>query len=153
MRASRAGLPFLLALAACANYPRDIEGTSEHVAAQHRFRVGVVAGPATFPDRREAFLAALERKTGARASLFTGSAEPLLLALDRGELDLVIGELSKDTPWVADVAVIEPLATRHVAGDAITLSPIARNGESRWVMTLEEVVRDLGPAQPTEDGA
>ena len=147
------GLAVPLLLAACDDYPRDIEGTSDAVAARHRLRVGVIAGPAAFPDRQVTFIAALERKTGAKASVVTGSAEPLLLALDRGELDLVIGELSKETPWVADVAVIEPLATRRVADDTITLSPVARYGERRWVMTLEEVVRDLEPAQPEGNGA
>ena len=87
--------------------------------------------------------AALEGRTGARAALVTGSAEPLLLDLETGKLDLVIAEMSKKSPWARDVAVIEPLATRRAGEEEIALSPIARNGENRWVMTLEQTVRDL----------
>ena len=142
------GLALPLLLAACANYPRDLEGTSKAIAERHTIRVGTVAGHTQGLARQRAFLAALQAKTGAQPTLVTGSAEPLLLALDRGELDLVIGELSRKTPWLDDVAVIEPIATRMVGDDEIDLSPVARNGENRWVMTLEQTVRDLPPRSP-----
>jgi ABC-type amino acid transport substrate-binding protein len=140
-----------LLLSACADYPRDLEGTSEAIHSRKTMRIGIVAGPTSNAARRQAFIAELARRTGARPLYVTGSAEPLLLDLDSGKLDLVIGGFAKETPWIDEVAVIEPLATRMVGRDEIDLVPIARNGENRWVMTLETAVRDLS-ASDRESG-
>ena len=52
--------------------------------------------------------------------------------------------LAEETPWANKVSVIEPLA-QHPAGEArLGLSPVARNGENRWIMLIERVVRDQG---------
>lgn len=134
-------LPILLS--ACADYPRDIEGTSDAINGRKNMRIGIVAGPTSDTARRQAFIAELARITGARPLQVTGSAEPLLLDLTSGKLDLVIGEFAKDTPWIDKVAILEPIASRMVGKDEIDLVPIARNGENRWVITLETAVRDL----------
>lgn len=139
----RLALALPLLLVACADYPRDIEGTSETVTESGTIRVGMIAGSAVTPASH-AFLARLQRQTGASTRLTTGSAEPLLLALEAGELDLVIGELAKDSPWAKDVAVIEPIAARRAGEDEIHLAPIVRNGENRWMMAVERAARDMG---------
>lgn len=143
-------LPFLLS--ACADYPRDLEGTSNAIHSRKTMRIGIVAGSTSDAARRQAFIAELARIIGARTLHVTGSAEPLLLDLNSGKLDLVIGEFAKDTPWIDEVAVIEPIARRMVGKDEIDLVPIARNGENRWVMTLEKAVRNL-TASDREPGA
>lgn len=141
-----------LLLCACADYPRDLEGTSEAIHARKTVRVGIVAGPIADAARRQAFIEKLTRITGARPLYVTGTAEPLLLDLDSGKLDLVIGEFAKKTPWIDEVAIIEPIARRMAGKDEIDLVAIARNGENRWVMTLEKAVRDLSEAD-RESGA
>lgn len=143
-------MPFLLS--ACADYPRDLEGTSEAIKSRKTMRIGIVAGSTSDAAPRRAFIAELTRRTGARPFHVTGSAEALLLDLKSGKLDLVIGEFAKDTPWIDEVAVIEPIARRMVGKDELDLVPIARNGENRWVMTLETAVRDL-TASDRESGA
>ena len=129
----------LISLAACGPYPRDIEGTYDRVASSHVIRVGMIAGS----DMRPAasFLDNLERTTGAKVQPVSGSAEPLIAALDADQVDLVIGEVATDSPWITDVAVIEPLSTRRVGNSDIGLSPIARNGENRWIMLIEKQAR------------
>ena len=67
----------------------------------------------------------------------------LVPRLEAGELDLVIGEIAEDSPWRTEVSVIEPLSEHSLGERTIGLSPIARNGENRWVMLLEREVRDL----------
>jgi hypothetical protein len=136
----------LALVAACGSLPRDVEGTSERVEASRVVRVGLFHGLLAGPDRARAaaWLDRLGRATGARPQFVTGAAEPLLARLQAGELDLVIGEVALDSPWVDEVAVIEPLATHEVGGRTIGLSPIARNGENRWIVLLEREVRDMG---------
>lgn len=133
-------LAALLLLAGCGDYPKDIEGTADRIAAAHSFRVGLV-GDRT-PEAAARFIAEVAARTGARPQLIAGSAEPLLARLEAGQLDLVIGEFAKDSPWITDVAILEPLAQRKVGGRDMLLAPVARNGENRWIMLLESVARD-----------
>ena len=132
---------FLL-LAACGPYPRDIEGTRDRVASSRVIRVGIPPLAAADRSLAAAYLDRLARATGARPRLETGAAEPLLARLEAGELDLVLGEIARDSPWVDEVAVIEPLAERSLGERRIGFGPIARNGENRWIMLLEREVRD-----------
>jgi hypothetical protein len=136
----------LATLSACDNYPRDIEGTRDRIEAQKSFRVGLVAGLQEPQDRAlaAAFLKRVSQATGASPQITTGAAEPLLVRLEEGELDLVIARIAKNSPWATDVAVIEPMAEHRIGGRTIDLAPIARNGENRWIMLLERQVRDMG---------
>jgi hypothetical protein len=135
----------ILLLGGCANYPRDPEGTLEQIKTERLIRVGLLAGVADGAMRSEVdrYIARLSRSTGARPAAVTGPAELLLAQLEAGELDLVVGPIGKKSPWTAEVAVIEPLAVGIGAGQAFTLSPMARNGENRWIMLLEREVRDM----------
>jgi hypothetical protein len=88
------------------------------------------------------FIERLERATGAEATIERGPLERQLVRLEEGQLDLVIGELAEDTPWASPVAVIEPLGRRHEGKRRLGLSPVAANGENRWIALLEREVRD-----------
>jgi hypothetical protein len=130
-------------LAACGPYPRDIGGTLERIEREKQFSVGVMDIPA---DRRgvvQAYLDRVSQATGARAILRSGPDEALLGRLEAGELDLVIGELHEATPWLDEVAVIAPLSERAERGRVFGLSPIAANGENRWIGLLEREAREL----------
>ncbi|MBY8825438.1 hypothetical protein [Sphingomonas colocasiae] len=137
----------LATLAACQDYPRDIGGTLDHIRAERVMRVGLVAGEAETRDRAAitAYLDRVGRAAGARSEIVRGAAEPLLLRLGHGQLDLVIGDMTEDSPWIADAMVIEPIAETMLGKDRILLSPIARNGENRWIILLERAVRDGRP--------
>lgn len=131
-------------LSACDSYPRDIEGTAHRIAETRQLRVGY--GALSSRDRALAqdFVERLAAENRARPVARTGgSTEALLADLETGKLDLVMTEIASDSPWLTDVAVIEPLATRRVGERELGLSAVARNGENRWVMQLERQVRDM----------
>jgi len=131
-----------LMLAGCDRLPMDPDGTLDRVRAERRFRVGLIATGGSPADRRPeaAFLARIARATGARPAVKQGASEPLLLDLEDGGLDLVIGPLSSESPWVQRVALLEPLGA--VPGPhEVQVTPIARNGENRWIMLLEREAR------------
>ena len=73
--------------------------------------------------------------------------ERLLSRLEEGELDLVVAEVATDSPWRRDVAVLEPLSRRRAGGRVLALSPVARNGENRWIGLLEVEARDMAAGQ------
>ena len=136
--------PFLLtalALQGCGSLPRDPDGTLDRVRAQHVYRVGIIADGGDPAGDREsaAFLAGVSRATGARPELRQGASEPLLLDLQGGRLDLVIGTVSPKSPWVSEVAILKPIAER-TAPQHVIVTPIARNGENKWIMLLESQV-------------
>ncbi|GAA4195591.1 transporter substrate-binding domain-containing protein [Microbacterium oryzae] len=71
---------------------------------------------------------------GADVEWTTGSEAVLMDALDRGELDMVVGGFLDDTPWAEKGAVTFPYTAdgpdKHVM--------IVRMGENRLLVTLEE---------------
>ena len=59
-----------------------------------------------------------------------------LLELQDGQLDLVVGIVSPDSPWTGRVAQLKPIG-ETLAPQHLLLTPMARNGENRWIMLLE----------------
>lgn len=136
--------PFLacLALAACGPYPRDVSGTLDRIERTHRFSVGLADMRPGDEQAARSFVGRIERATGATATIEAGPLESRLARLEHGDLDLVIAEIAEDSPWIAPVAVVEPLSTRRQGKRRLGLSPIAMNGENRWVALVEREVRD-----------
>lgn len=134
--------PLLLAailLAGCDAIPADPHGTLERVRGERRFRVGMIAsGPAGLaPERSRALLNRLSQATGALPSVEHGAAETMLTRLEEGGLDLVVGEFAEQSPWAAQVALTEPIASE---GNTI-LAAAARNGENAWISLVHREAR------------
>lgn len=131
-----------LALAACDRLPMDPDGTLDRVRAERRFRVGLIAAgdSPVGAERQRLFLDRVARAAGATPQIEEGASEPLLIALENGDLDLVIGPLSPESPWLGRVALLEPIG-ETVAPQRLAVTPIARNGENRWIMLLEAEAR------------
>jgi hypothetical protein len=132
----------MLAAAACQQLPRDPDGTLDRVRSGRSFRVGMIASG----DHRDgqgleqAFIRRVAAATGARPLVTEGAAEPLLLDLEEGGLDLVMGMVSPKSPWVNEVAILQPLG-QTLDQPRLLLVPIARNGENEWIMLLEREAR------------
>jgi hypothetical protein len=126
------------AAAGCGSLPRDPDRTLERVRSEGIFRVGLIADGGTGEGLGEttAFLGRVSRATGAKAAIRSGAAEPLLLDLEGGRLDLVVGAVSPASPWAAEVAILRPIA-EPTAPRHLIVSPVVRNGENRWIMLLE----------------
>jgi hypothetical protein len=131
-----------LALAGCDRLPRDPDGTLDRVRAQRNFRVGLIAtgGTAGVTEAEPLFLARVAEAAGATPIVKEGASEPLLLELEEGKLDLVIGLLSPESPWAGRVTILRPL-DEFVAPQHLLLTAAARKGENRWIMLLEREAR------------
>lgn len=128
----------LLGLAACSDYPRDTDGTLDDVRGGE-IRVGWSQDARSDPQ-----LAALARRLadglGARMQVQGGTAEPLLLRLEAGELDLVLGHFAPKSPWMKRVTFSRPLATHEVANSIVETVAATRNGEHAFSMEVDRAV-------------
>ncbi|HEX8528229.1 hypothetical protein [Allosphingosinicella sp.] len=144
-------LPLLLALAgfsACADVPRDPDGTLDRVSSSRGFRVGVIAGgPSQHSALQRSLVERVAATTGARPALEQGAAEPLLLRLEQGELDLVVGEFQHNSPWAERVHLLPPLARTRIGEEEAIVAGAARHGENGWIMLLDRESRASAGAE------
>ena len=131
-----------LLVGGCDAIPADADGTLERIRGERRFRVGLIASarPPLAADRARALLQGLSGATGARPAIEEGAGEAMLTRLEAGEIDLVLGEFSEQSPWAASVTVSEPIATRG----PIVLAAAARNGENAWISLVFREARAVG---------
>lgn len=130
----------LLLLSGCDALPRDVAGTTDRVTAG-TIRVGVDA-PLTSEGTR--FLDALKAESGATPILRTGSLEALIDELNRGALDVIVAPVRSDALLAGEVALGPPLDGSGEGDKTVAVRALARNGEHRWIMTMERASRRAG---------
>lgn len=74
---------------------------------------------------------------GARVEWRVGGEQPLTSALERGEIDLVIGGITADTPWTSHAAVTRPYATSEGSDGPQEHVMLAPMGENAFLVELE----------------
>jgi ABC-type amino acid transport substrate-binding protein len=136
-------LALALMATACSDFPRDPEATLERVRASGAVRVGLIAAPQRRAQERD-FLARLAEATGARPVFELGSTESLLTGLEEGRLDLVVGEISSDSPWATRATFIPPLDPGQ---EGMVLTAAARNGENGWITLVTSHAHVLGRSE------
>ena len=82
--------------------------------------------------------------TGASPVVETGSTEALLLRLEKGTLDLVIGEFDFSSPWSHRVTFVPTLAKPAGSEESIVTGVAARNGENGWIRLVHEQATGAG---------
>ncbi len=137
---------------ACGSFPADPEGTLERVTGGV-LRVGVSANPphtevrgTAEPQGSEVVLVRDFAATlPAELEWTVGGEETLILALEHGDLDLVIGGLTADTPWTEHAAITKPYAqATDPAGEPVELVMAAQLGENAFLLRLERFLRERG---------
>jgi membrane-bound lytic murein transglycosylase MltF len=122
----------LLALAVACGMPRDPRRTLEHVRGA-TLRVGVGDGSGA-EGREGALIRGFAASLGAKVEWIRGPQEAQLDALHDGDLDLVAGRLTSDSPWKKKVALTKPLRERLTA----------RLRELDWVGDCDVRLREEG---------
>lgn len=135
----------LLSVGGCGSLPRDQEQTLERIAETREVRVGVTAAADQSPHfaRLFSFIHRSASAAGGSPRIEVGAAEALLLRLEAGELDLVVGEFDRSSPWYQRVHLLRPLASRSVGDSELEATAAARNGENGWIMLIEREARAL----------
>lgn len=136
----------MLCLAGCGNLPKDPDGTVDRIRREHVIRVGRVQGGSTTDaaDWRRV-LKRLEASTEAKPILQSGMLEPLLLDLEAGKLDAVVGgRFDEKTPWKARVSLGPPLRTIQTSTGKTASHIVVRNGENAWIMMVQRETKAAG---------
>ena len=141
-----------LLTAGCAGFPADPEKTLQRVT-DGVLRVGVSPNPphteirgTAEPEGSEVVLVQEFAATlPAEVEWTVGGEEMLILALEHGDLDLVIGGLTADTPWMEHAAITKPYAeATDPTGKPVQLVMAARPGENAFLLRLERFLRERG---------
>ncbi|NKX56545.1 transporter substrate-binding domain-containing protein [Arthrobacter mobilis] len=138
-------------LAGCGvSIPADPEGTLERVT-DGTLRVGVSPNPPWTEIRPGADPGGTESELvrqfaaahNAEVQWDTGGEEPLIGKLERGELDLVIGGLTKESPWSEKAALTRPY-TEATSPQGKTEKHVlaVRMGENAFLFALERFLLD-----------
>jgi polar amino acid transport system substrate-binding protein len=141
-----------LLTAACGSIPADPEDTLERVT-DGVLRVGVSPNP-PHTDVRDtpephgsevALIRDFAATLPAEIEWTVGGEEMLIIGLEEGDLDLVIGGLTADTPWEQHAAITKPYAeATDPAGKQVKLVMAARPGENAFLLQLERFLRERG---------
>src|SRR4051794_18434283 len=115
MLRSLSAITIFLALAGCDSLPRDPERTLDRVRGWKRMRVGLVENPPWVVHRGSkpagAEVELVKRfadSLGAKPDWFWGGEQSHMEALNRFELDLVVGGLTQETPWAKSIGMTKP---------------------------------------------
>lgn len=131
----------VLALAGCADIPRDPEGTEALVRKTGAIRIGWTMGAQPDPAVLVA-LGKLQSETGASIQSRVADGETLLSELEDGKLDLVYGRYAMDSPWAPKVHLGRALGLREEPAKTVAAPRFAmRNGENGWIMRVEKAAR------------
>ncbi|WP_404477681.1 hypothetical protein [Novosphingobium sp. BL-52-GroH] len=128
-------------ISACDALPRDPAGTTDRILRERSMKIGFADRETAGEAPTTSLIRRLESATNAKAMIVDGSGEALLKRLEYGELDLAIGNFAADSPWQTNVAFGPALRTSGKPSDALELKAAMRNGENRWIMTVEHASR------------
>jgi ABC-type amino acid transport substrate-binding protein len=154
----------LLALAAAAaalacDMPRDAESTLERVRDTGVLRAGAVSNPpfvvtsgGDVSGPEAAIVEAFGKAHGAAVTWVVGSEEELVERLERFQLDVVVGGITKKNPLAKKVGATLPLYERAGKQHVILTPP----GENGFLLALDRAVypqrerlqRSLGGTTP-----
>ena len=129
--------------------PRDADGTLERVrGGELRVGAGEHAPWVITTDRAPAgiepeLVNRLARQLGAYPTYRRASESELLDALERGQLDLVVGGLLEDSPWRGRVALTRP----YFRDDTSRVGHVfaTPSGENGWLVYVERFLAREGP--------
>lgn len=149
-------LAFVVSAASACGMPRDPNRSVDRIQQTAVLRAGFTErapwvmrgsdGGAEGPEAElvERFAASL----GARAEWRQGSESELFEALERFELDIVIGGLTADNPAAPALGVTRPYVERGDKQHVMAVAP----GENRLLVALERVLRAHARDMATRTG-
>jgi polar amino acid transport system substrate-binding protein len=132
-----------LGLTACASMPRDPDETLERVQREGVLRVG--ASPSERTEQEAELAEGFAAELGARVEWTRSGETALVGAMERGELDLIIGGLHADSPWSDKVAVTRGYAESTEAGETVKHVLAVPIGENAMLVRLETYLDENTP--------
>lgn len=129
----------LLGLSAC-DFPRDPAGTSDRIAERGTLIAGIVAGPDA--DAETALAETLARSAQVRLETRSAAGEELMRALDRQQVDVVVGPFAAKTPWASAAGVSPPAERTDADDDVPVLRALVKGGENGFLMKVGQWIKE-----------
>lgn len=142
-RLTSAFVGLTLALTGCASMPSDPDGTLERVEREGVLRVG--ASPSDRTEHEAELAEGLAAELGARVEWTRDGETALVGAMERGELDLIIGGLHADSPWSDKVAITRAYAESTEAGETVKHVLAVPIGENAMLVRVETYLDENTP--------
>lgn len=140
----------VLGLTGCGSIPRDPDATLEQVRTERLLRVGAspAEGSVALEDERavgpEADLVlAFADDLGVEVSWTLGGESELVAAMERGELDLLIGGLLSDSPWADKVSLTRPYRESTELDETVKHVMAVPLGENAMLVRLERFLDEV----------
>lgn len=139
-----------LGLACCGTIPRDPGATLEQVRAEGLLRVGaspsegsvsIEGARASGPEAE--LVTQFAEELGAEISWTLGGEGELVSAMERGELDLIIGGLLSDSPWVDKVSLTRPYRESTELDETVKHVMAVPLGENAMLVRLERFLDEV----------
>lgn len=145
----------VLLVAGCGTtFPKDTDGSLDRITGG-ALRVGVsenppwteVADDGGVTGREVDLLAGFAQGQDATVEWTPGAESELIMAMARGDLDVVVGGLTSDSPWEMEVALTRPYAQEVTPdGDTEEMVMATPLGENALLVALETYLADTGEA-------
>jgi hypothetical protein len=132
--------------------PRDPGGSLERIARTGILRAGISVRPPWTTDGGGPEADAVEgfaRARGARVEWRRGSESELFEALEKRDLDIVIGGFTEDHPWGPRLGLTRPYAEAGGKRHVIAVAP----GENRLLFEFDRMVRAQASSIAARTGA
>lgn len=145
------GCALMLAVSGCAQLPVDPEGTLEGVRA-HTLRVGLSPNPdfvsiqgSDYSGSEVSLVRDFAEHLQTEPEFMVAGEETLVKQLEAGQLDLVVGGISSNTPWTDQVGLTRPYReTVDALGEDVKLVILVRPGENAFLSELEYFLDQRG---------
>lgn len=144
-----------LAATACGGpFPRDTDGSLDRITGG-TIRVGVSENPpwtevsddGGVTGREVDLVTDFAQAHNAEPEWTPGAESELIMAMKRGDLDVVIGGLTSDSPWEKEVALTRPYADEVTPdGDTEKMVMATPLGENALLVALETHLAQTGEA-------
>lgn len=130
----------LTLLTACDSIPQDASGTVKRIQSDHVMHAGLVSGTRN-PETAQLMLTKLAAQWNARVEWHTAPASIMLDKLEKGELDVVVGEFAQASPLKTDVSFSQAVAQPEPQDNKLPVLRIARaHGENRLISVTDKMV-------------
>lgn len=154
--AGLAAVTTVAAVSACGGpLPRDTDGSLDRITGGE-LRVGISENPPWTQvaddgdvDGREVDLVTdFARNHDAAVRWTPGAESELIMSMARGDLDVVVGGLTSDSPWSKEVALTRPYAQEVTpGGETEKLVMATPLGENALLVALETFLANTGEAE------
>lgn len=132
-----------LIVSGCGAYPKDPNQTTAQIEERGTIRIGLIALSESQNARdMQEFAELLATSYEVDPNVVNGSAEALMSQLKRGELDIVIGELPKNSPWAKEAAFTTAFSKNHVSKSEPVVRGAVHLGENRWLLSVERIIEE-----------